>query len=532
MLKVLLKKQLMEIFRSYFFNPKKNTARSKGATAAYIVLFVLLMVGVLGGMFTFVSMALCGPMAEAGVGWLYFALMALLAIFMGAFGSVFNTYSGLYLAKDNDLLLSMPIPVNTLMTARLLGVYLMGLMYSAVIILPAILVYWFLVSARLSVILGSLLLVVLISIFVLTLSCALGWVVAKISLKLKNRSIVTVFVSLIFIVLYYFFYFKAQTVIGDLVANAVTYGAKIRGAAYPVYLLGRVATGDPIAMLVIAAVVLALFALTWVLIARSFLRIATSSAPTVKRQYRERAMKRGSVRAALLGKELSHFIASPNYMLNCGLAILILPVAGIALIWKGAGLLQAAEAAFAGRAGCIPVLLCAATGLLATMNDMAAPSVSLEGKSLWLAQSLPVTSWQVLRAKLSTQLLLTEIPALVFLACTLAVYSYTAVELVLSVAVALLGILFTAELGLMLGLLLPNLTWTSEITPIKQSACVALALLCNFVYALVLPVGYLLAGYKLGYTAFMGGFGLLTLVLSALLLVWLKKRGAARFAAL
>ena len=76
------------------------------------------------------------------MGWLYFAIMGLLAILLGAFGSVFNTYSGLYLAKDNDLLLSMPIPVRTIMAARLLGVYLMGLMYSGVVMLPAIIVYW------------------------------------------------------------------------------------------------------------------------------------------------------------------------------------------------------------------------------------------------------------------------------------------------------------------------------------------------------------------------------------------------------
>ena len=77
------------------------------------MLFALLMVGVLGGMFTLLS---CGPLlrrwSAAGMGWLYFALMALLAMLLGAFGSVFNTYSGLYLSKDNDLLLSMPIPVQ------------------------------------------------------------------------------------------------------------------------------------------------------------------------------------------------------------------------------------------------------------------------------------------------------------------------------------------------------------------------------------------------------------------------------------
>ena len=38
MLKTLLKKQMAEIFRNYFYDPKKNKMRSKGATIAYIVL--------------------------------------------------------------------------------------------------------------------------------------------------------------------------------------------------------------------------------------------------------------------------------------------------------------------------------------------------------------------------------------------------------------------------------------------------------------------------------------------------------------
>ena len=52
-----------------------------------------------------------------------------------AFGSIFNTYAGLYLPKDNDLLLSMPVPVSSLVAARLSGVYLMGLMLSLIHIL-------------------------------------------------------------------------------------------------------------------------------------------------------------------------------------------------------------------------------------------------------------------------------------------------------------------------------------------------------------------------------------------------------------
>lgn len=142
MLKLLLKKQLFEIFRSYFYDAKKNKARSRLATALYIGLFVLLMAGILGGIFTLLAVKLCGPLAAAGLDWLYFALMGLIAVLLGAFGSIFNTYAGLYLPKDNDLLLSMPVPVSSLVAARLSGVYLMGLMYSAVVILPAVIIYW------------------------------------------------------------------------------------------------------------------------------------------------------------------------------------------------------------------------------------------------------------------------------------------------------------------------------------------------------------------------------------------------------
>ena len=128
MLKVLLKKQMMEVFRTYFYDAKKNRARSRSATILWMIFFVLVVVGVLGGLFTFLATSLCGGLVGSGVGWLYFIIFALLSICLGVFGSVFNTYAGLYLAKDNDLLLSMPIPVRDIMAARLLNVYLLGLL--------------------------------------------------------------------------------------------------------------------------------------------------------------------------------------------------------------------------------------------------------------------------------------------------------------------------------------------------------------------------------------------------------------------
>ena len=532
MLKTLLKKQMAEIFRNYFYDPKKNKMRSKGATIAYIALYALLMVGLLGGIFALMAVGLCGPLVEAGMDWLYYLLIGLIAVFLGTFGSVFSTYSSLYLSKDNDLLLSMPIPVRCVMASRLLGVYLLGLMYAAVVIVPAVIVYWLTAPVTAGTIVGGVLMVLIVSVIVMVLSCLLGWVVARISLKLKNKSFITVILSLLFLAAYYFVYYKAQALITLLVENAAVYGMKIRGSAYLLYLFGCVGAGDWLAMLIVTVTQAALLALTMWGIARSFLKIATATGSVKKVRFEHKAVRAQSTQRALFGKELRRFTASPNYMLNCGLGILMLTAAGIALIIKGGALGQTLADVFSGNVGVVPVLMCAAVCLLASMNDMAAPSVSLEGKSLWLAQSLPVVPWQVLRAKLDVQLVLTGVPVLFCALCMVIALPGGALEKVLLVVVALLYTLLSALAALALGLKMPNLTWTNETTPIKQSGCVMLSLFANWFYAIALGGLYFLCGNVLSAAAYLAIFAVVTAAGSALLLRWVKKQGARIFAAL
>ncbi len=531
MTKLLLKKQLTEIFRSYFYDAKKNKARSKASVVGFIVLFVLLMVGLLGGMFTWLSLSLCPVLAAMQVGWLYFVLMGSLGIFLGAFGSVFNTYAGLYLAKDNDLLLSLPIPVRALIASRLLGVYLMGLMYSVVVTLPAVIVYWIKVSHGAAAILGGLLMVFAVSLIVLILSCVLGWAVAKISLKLKHKSFVTVLASLVFIAAYYFFYFKASQMIQTLMLNAIEYGDAIRDKAYPLYLFGRAWEGDPAALLVTLAVTAALLVLTCWILARSFLRIATASGSVSKVKYREKAAKLRSVPRAMFGKELSRFTASPNYMLNCGLGLLFLPIVGILLLVKAAWV-RDIVALLEWDADFLTLMLSGALCSMASMVDITAPSVSLEGKSLWLAQSLPILPWEALRAKLRLQVILAGVPlAFASLCAILALRPGLFGALLLLLLPQVFSVLMAA-FGLFLNLKRPNFHWTSEIAPIKQSLSVTAALFGG----LVLAVGLMVAGWLLrNVLSPMITAWACTVILAAaaaFLLHWLKTAGARTFAAL
>ena len=529
---VLLKKQLAEVFRSYFYDAKKNRMRSKGAIAAYFVFFVVIMVGLLGGMFTALALSLCGALSAIGMGWLYFLLMSGIAILLGAFGSVFNTYSGLYLAKDNDLLLSMPIPARTIIAARLTNVYLMGTMYAATALIPTFVVYWIVAGATASNVICGILLFLIVTVIVLILSCLLGWVVARISLRLKNKSFITVLISLLFIAAYYFFYFKASDFIRELVANADVYGEKIRGAAHGLYLFGRVGEGDWLAAAIVAAVTAAVSALVWVLLTRSFLNIATSSGHAKKVRYIEKQVKEKTPFRAMLRKEFARFTSSSTYMLNCGLGVLLIPVFGIFLLIKGRELCGTLNDVFASRPDFAEILLCTLLCMLASMNDMASPSVSLEGKSIWIPQSMPILPRIVLRAKLSVQLILTGIPMLLASVCAAIIAGSSLSAKLLIFAMPLLFAVFSAVFDMFLGTSMPVLNWTNELAPIKQSGAVAIALFGCWIVSIIFAVLYLIIGYRIGASAYLLLWTVLLAAVSLLLLRWLDTKGADSFASL
>ncbi len=528
MLTLLIKKQLMEIFKGYFYDAKNNKKRARNKTILWFVFYGLLMVVVLGGIFTLLAVSLCSGLAAAGADWLYWLIMIGMTLLLGTFGSAFSTYAGLYKGKDNDLLLSMPIPIGTLVGARLISVYLMGILYSAVVFLPAAVVYGVFTGFSFGKCLCALLLYLAISALTMVLSCLLGWVIAKISLKLKRKSVVSVLAALLFLGAYYFFYFRAEAVLQDLLLHAAEYGENIKGSAYLLYLIGRSGTGDILAAAALLAASLVLLYGTWLLLKKTFLGIATASEKAVRKQYREKTVREKSALWALVGKELGRFSSSSNYMMNCGLGIAFVIAAAAGLLIKGEELLTVLGEVFAERPGTVEVLLLCASFLLITMIDPAAPALSLEGKCLWIPKSLPVEGKTVLRAKTLLQLLLTLPPLLLFLIAALSRLELPLGVMFLYGLTMLLYAVFFAAFASFLGTKLPMMNWTNEIVPIKQGAAVAISIFGPWAAVALYGGGYLIIGYRLGLAAYLAVGSLLFAGVSALLLRWLDTKGAER----
>ncbi|MBR4236275.1 MAG: hypothetical protein IKR85_09490 [Clostridia bacterium] len=542
MLKLLFKKQLAELFRGYYYDTRKNAPRSKAKTVLLFALYFLLIFGVLGSYIGYMAYTLAEPFAENNVGWLYFCLFGLIAIVLGTFGSAFSTYSSLYLAKDNELLLSLPIKPGCIIASRLLGVYVIGTLYASAALLPAAIIYIVKTPFRLQVLLGSLIFVVMITLVVFMLSVLLGWAVARISRKIRNKAFVTVIASLAFVAVYYILYFKAQNALVGLLSNqelgtqAAEFGQKLKGTAYAVYLFGCVGVGDIKAVAVFAAAVCVLLYLIWRLLSRTFLSMAASASGVSGARRARGVSAQGSVRRALLKKEFARFASSANYMLNSGMGTLMLTAGGVALLIKGKSVAAAIADVFSFAPGADAVLLCAASVLLTSMNMSCAPSVSLEGKSIWIPRSLPLTGRQVLTAKLQMQLILTLPPAVFAAACALIALSPLGIfEAAAYFGACVSAVFLFALMGLVFGIKRVNLSWTNEVAVIKQGPAVTFTTLLSMLEGLVIAGLYivsLLTGVPeqpVNAGVYLSGVCIINLALSFALYAWINKKGAAMF---
>lgn len=525
MMKALIKKQGLEML-SFLSGRKGKKGRSKGGFVLYALLWVYVVL-VFGFLFYQMMDTLCMPLISAGLSWLYFALAGTMATALGVFGSVFATQSQLYEAKDNELLLSLPIPPGKILLARMLILYIQNFIFEAAVLVPCLLVY--LQTGGMPP-LGTaffLLLILLLPLLALALSCVLGWLVALISSRLRNKSIITVVLSLVFLAVYFIVYSNLNNYLQMMILNSAEVGDWMKTALYPLYQMGLAAQGDIVAFFIFAGIVLAVFFLVYAVLSRSFLHIATRKRGGTKARYREKKQKAVSPDSALLRKELTRFGRSPLYMLNCALGCVFLLVGAIAALVKSQELLGLIEQ-IPGLSSLSPLLAAAVICLVVSMNVVTAPSISLEGRSLWLLQSLPVTGWQVLRAKLKLHLWI-SVPVSLF--CS-AVLSILLAPDPLSVLMLLLTpaafILLNGLLGLVFNLKWSNLDWSSEAVAVKQSISVTAAIFSGWGIVLLLGGLYFGIGPYLSSGVFLLICTLVMFGVSLLLLMWLKKKGARK----
>lgn len=523
MLKTLIKKDLLAFF-SFFYLGKDGKRRKVLPIIGFALLMVYAVAGI-GFVFWELADALCGVYVQLGISWVYFAFMGVMAAALCIITNLFMVKTMLYEAKDNELLLSMPIPPWKILFCRMASLYLFTLFTVVLVLIPTELVYIKTVGFSFAQTLCVLMISLLIPFGVLAICSLLGWVLAALTAKLRSKNLVTTVFLAVFLVGYFYGYSKLTDFLTYVTVNGEAVAGAMKTALYPFYQMGLGALGKAIPLLVFAVMCLGIFAAAYLLLAKTFIRLA------IMKRSGKRATKKGfrfgksTPVWTLFKKEAHRFFSNPMIVMNAMIGVIFYLAIPVILIVSS----DFAEifGLFGEKLSAIIIagVLCA----ISTMNILSGVSITLEGDNLWQIKVMPVKAGTVFLVKIGFHLVMTLVPA-----CICAISLFIATGLSFGYAVIVLCtvtafIVTTALTGLAINLKFPSLHWTDEVMAIKQGVSVLICMLSEFATFVTFVIAYFAFGKRLPVWGFLGICTAVLVLIGALTALWLNKRGEKVF---
>ena len=527
---IMARLELINLFGINVIRHSKNTQEKKKRR---FLIAVIVIVGVmLIGYSTAGAYALTTFRLTEKIPVLYFLLTFLLQL---AFGLI-KAKSTLYREKDLDMIAALPVSGSSVVAARVLRMYIEGVIITLGAFLPAMITFGVNSGAGVAFYLWLLPDCLILPIIPTAISAWIGILIASVISKARHKVLAEIVIMLILVLGMYLFMSLITTrgrseadAEGRTATSSVTQSGDEKAAGKSLMELSeeeakeRIADAVWDAMVIIEEVVpparfmgdllarhkfheqliwavfsMALVILTVAVIGRMFFRISRRLVTVTKHhEYRLESLKAESVITALVKKELARYTSSGVYITNTIIGPVLAVAFAIALAFfdpsqlissAGGNGLPIEINASAG----IPYLL----GVFFTMMSISACSVSMEGKNWWLPRSLPLSAREILGSKLILHLIIfTPFYGLmeIILLFTLRTGFMGRLWLLIIPAVA---VLFSALFGMVLNLRFPKFHWENATEVVKQSAATGLNILSAFVFiipgagAMFLPKQY------------------------------------------
>ena len=498
MFKALLRLQLLSLFSSFSIKNKQN----KRKNALQGIALFLLLVGCLGfsfgSMFYTVFSAVIPPLASKDMMWIYFSLTGLIAFSLSFFGSIFTAYTQLYDAKDNEQLLALPFSPWMILASRMIALLVVNLATGGFIFAISLFAFASTIPLTLGIVCASLMALIGLSLFSLACSCVLGWLIALITSNMKNKTPFQLILSILFLFGYFTVVSKAEKWTSYFLSiQPTTFSEIIQAHLFPLDLLGKGIMGNMGHLGVFLLCMVLPFMLVYAVLSKSLNYLLTKQKGGKRAVYHKKALHVTNPQSALVKKDLSRFFHNASYMLNCGLGLIITLGGAIYLAITKNSLIPTSEVLVntmfqGGNLTEIMDFICVGLILLvcflASLNPVSAPSISLEGVTLWLLHSLPIDTKKILMAKVKTHALICFPPVFLSMFILACLFPFSWIARAFLVIIPLLFNGLVGLLGVLMNLRFPNFHWVNETACVKRSMSVNLTMFLSM--AFVLLIGY------------------------------------------
>ncbi len=513
----------MNKFMTYFkfklkylmgINKLKNHA-VKGPKELFSVLAVLVLLLISVGCFVFLYVVMAIGMQVAGNMAGLPDLMPRFMITSGQivifFTSVISAFGMMSGGKSWEFEASLPIKNSYIFVTRLASVYITELGFSAMIILPAVIVYGIFNSVSLLYWLYGVIGILLYPVIPLAIATVIALAVTFVSAGFKKKELFTTIFSLVIMV---------AVLLGNMMLNSSTGPETNMGAdivammsdkvdslnvlsyVFPVAGLltdSLVGTGVGAGLSFIGAVLISVLVMVVIYVIGDKLYFKTVSKTTAagksdNKKYKSAGSK--SIVKAFFVKEWKLVLRSPVNLLNGLFNVILGPLMLLFVFFKTASeggetylvtLLNTDGMFFA-----VAVALCL---LISAMNLLWASTLSREGSAIWLIKSSPVSVKDQMKGRFLagySMYLLCAVPMLVIM--TVLVKPYI-LELILAFLVAVPAGLFMVASNMMIDILRPKLIWKLEVEAVKQNVNSMIGMLVSWVWAIVVCVAPVLSAF-------------------------------------
>lgn len=489
MLKVLMSAKLASLKSWATGASSVKKQKSKFTPILYAVLFAYVAIALL--FMTFVCfMSIAEPFNKAGLSWLYFALFVMTDFVLMFIGSVFTAKSQLFEAKDNQILLSMPIKPSDILLSRMSAILFINYLLDIVVALPAG-VAWVMQCHVTTV--GTVFFIIvalLLPLLSLAVSSLFGWLLSVLTSKVRRKNLMTSVLSLAFLVAYFYGTSQLSTGILKLAQNGTKLAAGLRGIA-PVYWAGSAIADENALYLLLSAVVMVVpFIIAYVILSKTFFHTVTTQRGFAKIKYVEKRQKAVSLSTALFRKEASRLFSSSMYFTNSCLGAVFMIIGGAAVIIF-MDKISLISTMIPGIKDYMPTLLTLALCMMAGMSNITAPSVSIEGRSFWIVRSIPASAEDVLKAKLKLHCSVIASAGFVASICVVIATKPDILQALMCVLVPPAFCAFTGMIGLLANLRHPDFDWKDETAAVKNS----IAVLINIGITWAVVIAAVIIGY-------------------------------------
>lgn len=506
---------------------KAGKKAASGVRALLLLSFIALYIGCI------YSFLLASQLAPAGGADLVLPIMSAMAAMASFIFCIFNAASFVFGAKDNNLLLSLPISSFVIVLSKLAALYLENLFFCFCILLPATIAHVAFGGALISAVVFFLPVALLLPLLPTALSLVLSFLVSLFESRSKHRALLSIVCNLLFFAAIMIGSLKLNSSLAYMVQNIE--GMRNALATYlpPFYWVRDcIADGSIVALLKLAVLSLGLIIAVSYLFSKTYKSLISKlESRSARNDYSLGTQSATSMRKALLRKELRKYFGSSIYLFNTIIGPLMLVGGSIYGLFARSTLLEALGGMGVPGSELLP-MVCGGLGFLLAMSCITAPSISLESNRLWILKEAPIAVMDIFRAKLELHLLII-VPSVVFaVLCFGFVLSLSATHVLLLLLLGITMTFYEGLFGLWANLLLPKLDGVNDTVIVKQSASVLVAMLGG-----LLPVGLgallcWLLGRLLGITSVLWLVWVLLIIGCLLLHRLLKTRGVTKFNAL